>query len=176
MSLTPTHICPGCQVRLPASDGPTHAYIGASPECWALYTTLSAAQQPLLAPAPFASLLVDAYAAQHPGVPSPQSIQSVAVHLITLHGVLDREVSPQKAVWLRQRPLRAKFGPKHDRFHWLHPPDFAGSKTVADVAAPGTPQERAQAAGEFVRDVWQRWAALHAPTIVAWYDQFVVLD
>ena len=176
MSTPTTHTCPGCQVTLPALDGPTHAYIGASAECWAVYTALTAAQQSPVAPTPFAPLIVDAYAAQHPGVPSPQSVQSVAVHLITLHGVLERNVPPQKAVWLRQRSLRAKFGPKHDRFHWLRPPDLAGSTTIADVAAADSAQERARTADAFVHDVWHRWAAVHAPTIAAWYDTFVVVD
>lgn len=29
--------CDDCGVTLPAVEGPTHAYLGASPACWALY-------------------------------------------------------------------------------------------------------------------------------------------
>jgi hypothetical protein len=68
------------------SDGPTHRYISASPACWAICTTFGAGEPPV-APSPLRELLVDAYA-PHPGVPSDQAIQSVAVHLITLYGVL----------------------------------------------------------------------------------------
>ncbi len=56
---------------------------------------------PLLASHPFAPLLTDAYAAQHPGVPSPQAIRSVAVHLLTLYGVLVRGVPPKNALQIR---------------------------------------------------------------------------
>ena len=37
-------------------------------------------------------LTVDAYAIQHPGKPSAQSIQSVCVHLISLYASLEREI------------------------------------------------------------------------------------
>jgi hypothetical protein len=35
-------------------------------------------------------LTVDTYAVQHPGRPTPQTIQSVTVHLISLSCVLER--------------------------------------------------------------------------------------
>ncbi|HLF87607.1 MAG TPA: DUF5946 family protein [Anaerolineales bacterium] len=82
--------CPGCRALLPDIDGPTHRYIGASPACWGIYTALTGGGEPPMAPAPSNTLIVDAYAAQHPGTPSPQSIQSVAVHLIALYGVLEK--------------------------------------------------------------------------------------
>ena len=51
-------------------------------------------------------LLADAYAAQHPGVPGPQAIQSVAIHLLVLEGVFNRGVAPENAQWVRRRALR----------------------------------------------------------------------
>ena len=41
-------------------------------------------------------LTVDAYAVQHPGKECPQSIQSIAVHLISLYLVLEKDVSQNK--------------------------------------------------------------------------------
>jgi hypothetical protein len=75
MPQAPLEPCPGCRAPLPPVDGPTHRYIGASPACWALYTALQSGGDPPLAPAPANALLVDAYAAQHPGAPSPQATQ-----------------------------------------------------------------------------------------------------
>ena len=52
MPLTAFEPCPGCQAPLPALDGPTHRYIGASPACWAIYaenSRLMARQLPLAA-------------------------------------------------------------------------------------------------------------------------------
>jgi hypothetical protein len=166
--------CPGCGAELPIVEGPTHRYIGASPACWAIYTSLTGAGEPPLAPGPLNGLLVDAYAAQHPGTPSDQAIQSVAVHLLTLYGVLVRSAAPDQALWLRRRGLRDGRAPKHSRFRWLAPPSFEGSLNVAAIAAAPTPQPRAGLAGQYVRQVWALWAADHQATVAGWYDQYVV--
>src|SRR5262245_53935422 len=105
--------CRGCGVNLPPSNGQTHRYIGASPACWAIFANLLNAGQPPLAPAPLNAVLGDAYAAQHPGTPGEQALQSVAVHLLTLYGVLNRGVTPDNALWIRQRALRDKHGKRH---------------------------------------------------------------
>ncbi|MFN8457122.1 MAG: DUF5946 family protein [Anaerolineae bacterium] len=173
MTSTETELCPDCGARLPKIEGPTHRYIGASPACWAIFTALFNAGEPPLAPAPMNALIGDAYAAQHPGMPSPQAIQSVAVHVLTLYAVLEKGVSPEKALWVRQRALRERGGSKRERFKWLTPPLFSGSLTVADIVSLSTPQARAEQAKQYVESVWRRWAQLHALTIVAWYEQYV---
>ncbi|MBI5565051.1 MAG: hypothetical protein HY870_09155, partial [Chloroflexi bacterium] len=105
MNATDLETCPDCRVVLPKFDGPVHRYLGASASCWAMYAALGAGEPPI-APGPFNALLVDAYTTQHPGVSSNQAIQSVAVHLLTLYGILERGVSIERAIWLRTRPLR----------------------------------------------------------------------
>ena len=172
--MTEYESCPGCGATLPKVNGPTHRYIGASPACWAIYTALSNAGEPPIAPTPARALIVDAYAAQHPGTPSPQAIQSVAVHLLVLYGVLMRGVDPGTALWIRRRALRKRNGRKHDRFPWLTPPSFAGSLTVADIARAPTPPARAELSGSYVEAVWTRWSESHAATVAAWYDEYVV--
>lgn len=167
--------CPDCRALLPPNDGPTHRYIGASPACWALYSALNVGEPPI-APGPYNGLLVDAYAAQHPGVSSPQAIQSVAVHLLTLYGILVQGMAPDQALWLRLRPLRDGKQPKHSRFVWLTPPSFAGSLTVADIAGVPTPGERAALVQPYVEEVWTRWAQEHQATIAQWYERFVLAE
>lgn len=169
-------LCPGCGASLPQSEGPSHRYIGASPACWVIFTALFNGGEPPLAPAPTNALIGDAYAAQHPGTPSPQAIQSVAVHVLTLYAVLERGVAPERALWVRQRALRERGGSKRDRFQWLTPPLFSGSLTVADIVSLPTLQTRAERAKQYVENVWRVWAQLHAPTIAAWYDQYVAQD
>ena len=130
-----------------------------------------------MVPNPRKVLLVDAYAVQHPGTPSEQSIQSVAVHLLALYGVLERGMPPGKAVWIRQRAVRIIQGePKHNRFVWLAPPSFAGSLTIADIVARPTPAARSEQASEYIQCMWKIWSALHADTIASWYEQFVEGD
>jgi hypothetical protein len=168
--LTP---CPGCRTLLPPSDGPTHRYIGASPACWAIYAALQSGGEPPLTPAPANALLVDAYAAQHPGVPSPQAIQSVAVHLLTLHGVFAHGISVEQALWLRRAALQERSGSRLNRYPWLEPPAFSGSLSVASIVAEPTPAARTAAVARYVEAVYQRWYAAHGTTLAVWYARFI---
>lgn len=164
--------CPGCEALLPPSNNEaTHRYIGASPACWALYSALCNAGEPPLAPTPFEPLLVDAYAAQHPGTPSPQAIQSVAVHLLVLYGVLQQGEAPSQSLWLRRRALRER-----GHFHWLTPPSFAGSLSVADIVQGPGPAARSELLARYVEAVWQRWSAQHRATLRDWYERFVLTE
>lgn len=172
MSHGPAEPCPGCGAMLPPLDGPTHRYIGASPACWALYTALGVGEPPL-APAPMNGLLVDAYAAQHPGTPSPQAIQSVAVHLLTLHGVFAGGVGVERALWLRLEALHERSGSRRGRFSWLEPPDFTGSLNVAGIVREPTPEARAAAVARYVESVYRAWADAYGATVAAWYETFV---
>jgi hypothetical protein len=129
-----------------------------------------------MASSPMNLLLVDAYAAQHPGKPSAQSIQSVAVHTLVLYGVLEDGVAPQNALWLRRRALRARRGAKHELYVWLEPPDLTRTLTIIDVAGQPTPQTRTNRAGDYVRGVWGSWARRHGDQFSEWYDLYVRPD
>lgn len=165
--------CPGCGALLAPLDGPTHRYIGASPACWALYTALQSAGEPPLAPAPANALLVDAYAAHHPGIPSPPAIQSVAVHLLTLHGIFAHGLGIDQALWIRREALQERSGSRHGRYTWLEPPDFSAVPTIAEVVSEPTPIARTAALGHYIKAVYQAWIAAHGTTIANWYAQFI---
>ncbi len=168
--------CVGCGAILPASDGPAHRYMTSSAACWAIFNALPNPERPLEF-APFNALIVDAYAVQHPGVPSSQqAINSVAIHLMTLHGILEKNFKPGQALWLRQRPGRPGSIERHSRFHWLTPPSFAGCLTVADVATGETPHERSRIVEAWVRDVWQVWSKLHGDQVGTWFEKFVTSE
>lgn len=173
--------CPGCGAALPASDGPTHRYLGASAACWAIYSAMFSGGEPRIAPTPALAQVVDAYAVQHPGTPSDQATQSVAVHLTALYAAFVKQTDLGRLVWVRQRALRAKPGHrsligKHGRFQWLTPPDFAGSINVAQIAEAATPQARAELVERYVREVWELWARDYLKTVAQWYEEFVVKD
>lgn len=161
---------------LPKLDGPTHRYIGASPACWAMYSNLlNAGEQPIL-PTPARGMIVDAYAAQQAGVPSDQAVQSVAVHLLVLHGVFVREAEPARALWIRRRALRETGASRRGRFRWLAPPSFEGCLNVSHIVRTPDPEARADRAQDYVEQVWSFWAVDHARTISDLYDAFVVPD
>lgn len=173
-----TERCPGCGAELPvgAGGGPAHKYVGASASCWSLFSNLTGAGEPALAPRPTNGLIVDAYLAQHHGVPSPQAIQSVAVHVLVMCGVLHEGVPPEKALWIRQRTMRAEKRAKTDRFRWLTPPDFAGGPTLAEVIGAPTPDARALRGEAYVKTIWASWALLHLGTLKRWYQENVSSD
>jgi hypothetical protein len=174
MTDIPLERCPGCDALLPKRDGATHRYIGASSACWEIFAALSNGNEPPLAPAPLNDLLRDAYAAQHPGTPSDQAIQSVAVHLLTLYGVLVRGVAPENALWIRLRGVRDDSIPKHKRFAWLASPSFAGKLTVADIITQPTPGARTELLARYIESVWMTWAHEHEKMISVWYDKYIV--
>ena len=165
--------CPDCGAVLLPSSGAGHRYVGASAACWELFAALNNAGEPLLAPSALNGLLTDAYMVQHPGVPSPQAIQSVAVHLLALYGVLERGMAPSQALWIRLQAVNERHGPKHGRFSWLTPPSFAGSLTVLDIVNQPTPGERTAVLQQYVTSIWSLWAADHLATISNWYVSFI---
>lgn len=183
-SLTP---CPGCGTLYPLHDGPVHRYIGASAACWAVYGALLVGAPPetrLLdqsrpvtlghaiprdVPGHAADLIADAYAAQHHGDHSPQAVQSVAVHLLTLHAVLRRGAGASAAAWARGRAVR-----RRGVFHPLPPPPLGAALSIRDLypAAKGSPFTRAQ----YAASVFEAWERLHAATIHAWFERYVLQD
>jgi Family of unknown function (DUF5946) len=173
--------CVGCGAILPVvPDGPVHRYMTSSAACWAVFNALQNPERPLEFAA-FNALTVDAYAVQHPGVPSSQqAINSVAVHLMTLHGILEKKFKPDQAMWLRQRPGRPARQlngiDRHSRFHWLTPPSFANCLTVADVAAGETSHERSRIVEAWVRDVWKIWSELHRDQVAIWFEKYVISE
>ena len=155
--------CVGCGVLLPEIDGPTHDYMGSSPACWSVYSEVLAreyADRGLFERVH--RLTVDSYAAQHPGRPSAQSIQSVAGHLISLCAVLEHGASSTWATRLIREAVAVK-----GRFPWLEPPESMGSITVKDVWGADGPVEHEGRVRAWAASVWGVWAPHHA-TVRQW--------
>jgi Family of unknown function (DUF5946) len=155
--------CIGCGAVLPAIDGPTHRYMESSPACWAAYSEVLAREfgdQGLFQRVH--RFTVDTYAVQHPGHPSPQSIQSVAVHLMSLCTLIEGDSTTTWAREIIREAVRIK-----GRFVWLQPPASMGPVTVADVwGAKGT-AEHEKAVMAWARAAWEAWAP-HHETIRSW--------
>jgi hypothetical protein len=156
--------CPGCGVELPVHDGPVHRYMESSPACWAAYGELLAREYGDPAYMAVHRLSVDAYAVQHPGRPSPQSIRSVGVHLLALHAVLEEGSTPAEATRLMQRSLGKL------RFEWLEPPADLGSVRVTDVLEAADAGAHVRTVDAWARTAWQAWSA-HHPRVRSWAQQ-----
>ena len=107
--------------------------------------------------APDQQLLIDAYAAQHPGDASRRAIESLAVHLSSLCLQLERGATPARA----REGIIAALAIAY-RFVRLDPPAWIGALTVADVAAGADVRTWATL-------VWRAWAPHHA-TVREWIN------
>jgi hypothetical protein len=180
--------CPGCGALFPHYDGPTHRYIGASAGCWALFSwsgvsggtdvtgLLAQSRIPSdfapipgrAAALPLDSLWGDAYGVQHHGGDSPQAIQSVALHLLNLHGIISGRTTHHG--WPLQRALRTR-----GIFHKLQPPALGSALTFRHLFPGGgvvTPATRSQ----YVVSIHEAWMALHKATVEQWYERYVVAE
>ena len=183
--------CPGCGALFPDFEGPTHRYIGASAGCWALFNRTATdggmddtglvaqskipeitvripaqGESPLLDAPLGDALFGDAYGVQHHGGESPQAIQSVAVHLLNLYGILSGRTTQPR--WPISRALRTR-----GVFRKLEPPVPGSALTIrhlfpgGGVAAPVT-------RGQYIVSVFEAWMALHHTTVEQWYERYVV--
>lgn len=153
--------CIGCGALVPMSDGPVHAYLGASAGCWAIFGEVMAREYSDFRYAKVHHLSVDAYALQHPGTPQPQTIQSAAVHLISLYRQLEHGDNAMEAAQVKQRATQFK-----DRFTWLEPPESLGAMTIMDVYAADDANKHVAIVTEWAQVVWQAWADHHP--VVDW--------
>lgn len=154
--------CIGCGGRFPEIDGPTHRYVESSPGCWACFGEVLAREYSDLAYHAVHRLTVDAYAIQHPGQPSPQSIRSVALHGISLCAIFERDVGLDEATRIMQQAARDK-----ERFVWLTPPSSMGVLTIADVLPATDAHEHARLVRRWAESAWAAWSA-HHPAIRKW--------
>ena len=163
--ITTSDLCPcvGCGALVPDIDGPTHAYIGASPGCWALYgRVLEKEYEDYPLYAPVHRLTVDAYAVQHPGTPSRRSTQSVAVHLIRLHLQLELGLPYEKA-----NAAMIRISSHSDGYARLDPPASLGEVTVLDVLQAQDPAEHLRIVRRWAESVWEAWSPQHE-TVRRW--------
>ena len=149
--------CPDCKCELIAGSSSTHPYLGASASCWALYNVILAREYS--SPALMKSvhrLTVDTYAAQHPGRPERRTTQSVWVHLVGLHLVLERGLGNDFATQTIGALTR-----RAGTLVWLEPPDSLGSITVQNVVDAHETMEHEQAIRRWSQSVWEAWKAHH---------------
>ena len=148
--------CSGCGGLFPSVNGPVHRYMESSPGCWAAYGRVLAREYSGASLAHVHRFSVDAYAAQHPGQPSSQSMNSVAVHLVRLCLTLERGFDVREANRVMVAISKVK-----DRFGWLEPPASLGAITVADVAEAESVAAHRQTVHRWARSVWKAWEEHH---------------
>jgi hypothetical protein len=144
--------CFSCGALVQEIDGPVHRYMDSSPGCWAAFGEVLAREYSDWRYTKNHRLTVDAYAVQHPGKPSPQTIQSVAVHLTSLYLVLERGMSHQEAAARMQALTKHKAA-----FFWLEPPATLGSITVRDVLDVESAEAHLHTVERWAHSAWEAW-------------------
>jgi hypothetical protein len=154
--------CSGCGAMVPDVTGPVHAYMPASPGCWALYCGLEGWKASVAGRPDTPTLiqhLVDSYAAQHAANPDRRNRQSVAVHLMSLCASLEQGIPGTR--------LRQMIGSwTHREYPLLVPRPGAYQLTVRDLA-DAVGQDRPGLVSDMARATWAAWAA-HRDQILAW--------
>lgn len=162
--------CVGCHGLVPDVTGPTHAYIQASPGCWAVYGQLVArAAGGGMSPATRWQH-VDCYAVQHPGGAEHdrRQRQSVAVHLTALCLLLEHALPAGKVSGFRGRTSQTVL-PALGLADWpyLAPSADLGQVTVADVPASDDADQLASRLREWAQAAWSAWSS-HHETVRTW--------
>ena len=168
--------CPGCKGLFTHSEGMRFRYGTSSAGCWKAFTHLQGYEHDLLQFPPEHRLTVDSYMVQHPqNIPLQKeldiderliaaSIQSVAVHLLALYCVLEKNV-PFERITHTVMP-RSIERTKHPL---LEPPESLGALTIADFSPKFSSHEYHTFAWNWARSAWQAWSPYHA-LVRHWYD------
>lgn len=154
--------CPGCGVLSPEVDGPVHPYLGDSAGCWIVYGEVLAKEDGEYRYPSVHRRTVDTYSVQHLGTPSRSSIQSVALHLVSLYFVLERGISSEKATAGMRRVLENR-----KQFVWLDPPSPIGNLTILDVRECTDFAQHEMTVKRWAKSVWQAWSP-HQETVRHW--------
>jgi hypothetical protein len=94
----------------------------------------------------------------------------VAVHLLTLHGVLRGGQPVARALWLRRRALRER-----GVYHRLRAPAPGEMFTLRHLF-PGGGVAAPVSVAAYVETVYARWAAANPAELAAWYARHVLAD
>lgn len=107
-------------------------------------------------------LSVDAYAVQHPGKQSRQSIQSVGLHLVRLLLQLERGLQAERA-----NAAMLALGRHKQELCWLERAASLGDLTVASVLPCVEPEEHKAAVRAWAHSALAAWS-MHRSTLERW--------
>lgn len=159
-------ICNGCGAEVECIEYEVPPDTDVAPGCWKLFCDLLSNEYGEHAYPPITHrLTVDAYACQHPGAPSVQSIQSIAVHLISLYLIIEKGVESRTATDAIRKALGKKL-----EFSWLEPPENRGEMTILDVFKQKDPESINSAVKQWAQSVWDAWSS-HHDTVKKWAEE-----
>lgn len=151
---TQYHQCPGCGLRLPASDAQPDPRYNASAECWALYLDLTAYTLARGRDEFIHQVLVDAYGAQHVGEKARPI--GVAFALMGLYLTYERGYSGRQV-----QHMHMLLANRSKNWPCFAPPDTTYALTVLDVMQAPEGEPRDDTLRRWGRAVWDAWTGEH---------------
>ncbi len=148
--------CFSCGAEAPDIQGEVHRYMDSSPGCWKLFGDILEKEYADQAYWKNHRITVDAYAVQHYGVPSPQAIQSVNLHLASLHLIYVNGFDVKQA----DKGLTYLAGFKSE-LSWLTPPAAVGSINVTTILRAKNAEEHCELIYKWGKDAWEAWKEHH---------------
>jgi Family of unknown function (DUF5946) len=145
-----------CGAEVPDIEGPVHPYMESTPGCWKAYGEILAREYSDIKYMRFHQVTVDSFACQHYGKPSPQNIQSVNLHLASLHLVFAKGKDLLYANQAIQK--LAKFKTK---FTWLAPPVSVGHINLMNIWKAKNAKDHTDQVYEWGKSTWRAWASHH---------------
>lgn len=159
-----TSPCPGCGGVFSDTGGPIHRYMTSSTGCWLGFGRLLAADYSSRERMTWHQLVVDSYAALHPGTGElPHQVQSVGLPLMTLRLSLENDMVPSLGTALHKNMVHKP------SFHRLER-SGSGALTWQHVPTAGDPAAARVAAFAWCRAVWDSYEA-EQPTVRCWLRQ-----
>ncbi len=148
--------CLWCRLESEKSNGSTHRYLESSPGCWASYGEILAKEYSGEEYFRVHELTVDAYALQHPGIQSLQTMSSVNVHLASLYRYFKQGVSENRLSLVKKAIVVKK-----NDFEWLEPPKDLKAVTSIDVLKAKSAAEHCELIEIWAKYVFEQWKDHH---------------
>ena len=154
--------CFSCGGRHTEALGPVHPYMLSSASCWSAYGQVLEKEYSDARYWKNHRLTVDAYAVQHPGGNCARSVQSVAVHLVSMYLVFERQLPQNQVTQLLSRATEFTF-------KWLEPPENLGSVNVGDILEVENHIEHNIIVERWAKSSFNAWED-HHKTIKEWAE------
>ena len=149
--------CPYCGLQANKTDGPVHKYLLSTASCWAAYGELLVLEYQDLQYNKVHEISVDAYALQHPGEQSPQTIGSAHIHLASLYAYFELDRS------LGELDLIKREVAKHKKdFFWLEPPKDMQQINVGNILPANNANEHCLVVEKWAQYIFEKWKVHHA--------------
>lgn len=132
----------------------------ASPGCWMMFTEIMEREYSDLRYWKGHQFTVDAYACQHVGKKEDKrAVNSVNIHLASLYGVFEQELSISEMPTLRSQFSQYYKG--KGILEWLEPPQSFGELTVFELWDNEDADLHYEIAERWAKSVWSSWSHQH---------------